>query len=67
MNGFLCVMKPPGMTSSDVVVTVRRKTKKKENITTLPLLQDRPLIFARCHVREVFEAAGKILRRIKTQ
>ena len=25
MNGFLCVLKPPGMTSSDVVVRVRRK------------------------------------------
>lgn len=24
MNGFLCVLKPPGMTSSDVVVRVRR-------------------------------------------
>ena len=25
MNGFLCVLKPPGMTSSDVVVRVRKK------------------------------------------
>ena len=25
MNGFLCVLKPPGMTSSDVVVRVRHK------------------------------------------
>ena len=25
MNGFLCVLKPPGMTSSDVVVRVRRQ------------------------------------------
>jgi len=25
MNGFLCVLKPPGMTSSDVVVRVRRR------------------------------------------
>ena len=25
MNGFLCVLKPPGMTSSDAVVRVRRK------------------------------------------
>ncbi len=25
MNGFLCVLKPPGMTSSDVVVCVRRR------------------------------------------
>ena len=25
MNGFLCVIKPPGMTSSDVVVRVRRQ------------------------------------------
>lgn len=32
MNGFLCVMKPPGMTSSDVVVTVRRKMKHKEKV-----------------------------------
>ena len=24
MNGYLCVLKPPGMTSSDVVVRVRR-------------------------------------------
>lgn len=32
MNGFLCVLKPPGMTSSDVVVTVRRKTTKKEKV-----------------------------------
>lgn len=28
MNGFLCVLKPPGMTSSDVVVRVRRKLGK---------------------------------------
>lgn len=28
MNGFLCVLKPPGMTSSDVVVRVRRKLPK---------------------------------------
>ena len=32
MNGFLCVLKPPGMTSSDVVVTVRRKMTKKEKV-----------------------------------
>ena len=25
VNGFLCVLKPPGMTSSDVVVRVRRR------------------------------------------
>ena len=28
MNGFLCVLKPPGMTSSDVVVRVRRMLPK---------------------------------------
>ena len=28
MNGFLCVLKPPGMTSSDVVVRVRRRLPK---------------------------------------
>ena len=28
MNGFLCVLKPPGMTSSDVVVRVRGKLKR---------------------------------------
>lgn len=28
MNGFLCVLKPPGMTSSDVVVRVRRRLGK---------------------------------------
>lgn len=28
MNGFLCVLKPPGMTSSDVVVRVRRQLAK---------------------------------------
>ena len=28
MNGFLCVLKPPGMTSSDVVVRVRWKLKQ---------------------------------------
>ena len=32
MNGFLCVLKPPGMTSSDVVVTVRRKMTRKEKV-----------------------------------
>jgi len=28
MNGFLCVLKPPGMTSSDVVVRVRRQVSR---------------------------------------
>ncbi len=28
MNGFLCVLKPPGMTSSDVVVRVRGKLRR---------------------------------------
>ena len=28
MNGFLCVLKPPGMTSSDVVVRVRHMLPK---------------------------------------
>ena len=28
MNGFLCVLKPPGMTSSDVVVRIRRMLPK---------------------------------------
>ena len=28
MNGFLCVLNPPGMTSSDVVVRVRRMLPK---------------------------------------
>ena len=28
LNGFLCVLKPPGMTSSDVVVLVRRRLPK---------------------------------------
>lgn len=32
MNGFLCVMKPPGMTSSDVVVRVRRKLGGKTKV-----------------------------------
>lgn len=32
MNGFLCVLKPPGMTSSDVVVTLRRRMKNKEKV-----------------------------------
>ncbi|MBQ2835176.1 MAG: tRNA pseudouridine(55) synthase TruB, partial [Clostridia bacterium] len=32
MNGFLCVLKPPGMTSSDVVVRVRRKLGRKEKV-----------------------------------
>lgn len=32
MNGFLCVLKPPGMTSSDVVVRVRRKLGGKEKV-----------------------------------
>lgn len=32
MNGFLCVLKPPGMTSSDVVVTVRRRMQNKEKV-----------------------------------
>lgn len=32
MNGFLCVLKPPGMTSSDVVVRVRRRLPGKEKV-----------------------------------
>lgn len=32
MNGFLCVLKPPGMTSSDVVVRVRRLLGRKEKV-----------------------------------
>lgn len=32
MNGFLCVLKPPGMTSSDVVVRVRRKLGGKTKV-----------------------------------
>ncbi len=32
MNGFLCVLKPPGMTSSDVVVRVRRQLGRKEKV-----------------------------------
>lgn len=32
MNGFLCVLKPPGMTSSDVVVRVRRKLGSREKV-----------------------------------
>lgn len=32
MNGFLCVLKPPGMTSSDVVVRVRRKLGGKAKV-----------------------------------
>ena len=32
MNGFLCVLKPPGMTSSDVVVRVRRKLGKNAKV-----------------------------------
>ena len=32
MNGFLCVLKPPGMTSSDVVVRVRRMLPKGTKI-----------------------------------
>lgn len=32
MNGFLCVLKPPGMTSSDVVVRVRRKLGGKQKV-----------------------------------
>ena len=32
MNGFLCVLKPPGMTSSDVVVRVRRRLPKGTKI-----------------------------------
>ncbi len=31
-NGFLCVLKPPGMTSSDVVVHVRRKLGGKTKV-----------------------------------
>ena len=32
MNGFLCVLKPPGMTSSDVVVRVRRRLPAREKV-----------------------------------
>ena len=32
MNGFLCVLKPPGMTSSDVVVRVRRQLGRGEKV-----------------------------------
>ena len=32
MNGFLVVLKPPGMTSSDVVVRVRRQLGRKEKV-----------------------------------
>lgn len=32
MNGFLCVLKPPGMTSSDVVVRVRHKLGGKAKV-----------------------------------
>lgn len=32
MNGFLCVLKPPGMTSSDVVVRVRRLLGRREKV-----------------------------------
>lgn len=32
MNGFLCVLKPPGMTSSDVVVRVRRRLTGREKV-----------------------------------
>lgn len=32
MNGFLCVLKPPGMTSSDVVVRVRRRLPGREKV-----------------------------------
>ncbi|MDO5299149.1 MAG: tRNA pseudouridine(55) synthase TruB [Clostridia bacterium] len=32
MNGFLCVLKPPGMTSSDVVVRVRRQLGGREKV-----------------------------------
>lgn len=32
MSGFLCVLKPPGMTSSDVVVRVRRKLGGKVKV-----------------------------------
>lgn len=32
MNGFLCVLKPPGMTSSDVVVRVRRQLAGREKV-----------------------------------
>ncbi len=32
MNGFLCVLKPPGMTSSDVVVRVRRQLGRSAKV-----------------------------------
>ena len=32
MNGFLVVLKPPGMTSSDVVVRVRRQLGRKDKV-----------------------------------
>ena len=32
MNGFLVVLKPPGMTSSDVVVRIRRQLGRKEKV-----------------------------------